>query len=544
MARGWTTLVLLLVAALAGLPSAPAAQSTRPPKLAVLIVVDQMRADYVDRFRRDWTGGLKRLVTDGAWFRRAAYPYLNTVTCVGHATISTGTFPKTHGIIQNAWWDRESNRAVTCTADGNAKTVSYGAAAGGGDSAHRLAVPTWTDVMRTQRNARVVSVSLKDRSAIMMAGHGGAAVTWLAVTGDRWITSSAFATSPVPEVKAFIDAHPIREDYGKTWARLLPPGRYRQPDDTEGEVPPSGWTRTFPHVLSGTGASADALFYAQWQRSPYANAYLAQFAATLVKSMSLGQGQSTDVLAISFSSTDLVGHAFGPDSQEVQDMYAQLDQAIGALLTELDTLVGRDQFVVALSADHGVTPMPEHLLKDGHDAGRLSAVNLASFINTRVQAELGEGRYVSRLNGNDVYFEPGMYDRLASNPSAMNAVLRNLRRSEGIANVYPAESVRSGANSKDPLLKAAALSFFPGRSGDLVLVPKPGWMSMAAGTTHGSGNADDQRVPVVIFGPGVKPGVYDDQVTPADIAPTLAELSGFTLQNVDGHVLTSALGQR
>jgi len=540
MARGRIALPLTLVAALASLQPVPDAQASRP-KLAVLIVVDQMRADYVDRFQDDWTGGLKRLVTRGAWFRRAAYPYLNTVTCVGHATVSTGTFPRRHGIIQNAWWDRDSASYVTCTNDRGAKTVSYGAPAGGGDSAARLAVPTWTDVMRTQHSARVVSLSLKDRSAIMMAGHGGEAVTWLAPTGDQWITSSAFAAAPVPAVKAFIDTHPISADFGRTWTRLLPPARYRQPDDVEGEAPPSGWDRSFPHVLKGAGGRADASFYSQWQRSPYANTYLAQLAASLVKAMALGQRGETDVLAISFSSTDLVGHAFGPDSQEIQDIYAHLDQTIGTMLTELDTLVGRDQYIVALTADHGVTPMPEHLQKDGHDAGRLSPLAMASFINTRVQAALGEGRYVSRVNGNDVYFEPGMYDRLASNSAAMTAVLGNLKKTDGIADVYPAELVRSGSTAKDPVLRAAALSYFPGRSGDLVLVPKPGWMPSASGTTHGSGNPDDQRVPVVIFGPGVKPGIYEEQATPADIAPTLAALCGFALQNVDGHVLTTAL---
>ena len=535
---------LMLVAALASLEPVPGAQASRP-KLAVLIVVDQMRADYVDRFQADWSGGLKRLVAGGAWFRRAAYPYLNTVTCVGHATVATGTFPRRHGIIQNAWWDRDSASSVTCTADRGAKTVSYGAPAGGGDSAARLAVPTWTDVMRTQHGARVVSVSLKDRSAIMMAGHGGDAVTWLAPTGNQWITSSAFATSPVPAVKAFIDAHPISADYGKTWTRLLPLARYRQPDDVEGEEPPSGWARSFPHVLKGgAGGSADASFFSQWQRSPYANTYIARLAVSLVKAMALGRKEGTDVLAISFSSTDLVGHAFGPDSQEVQDIYAHLDQTIGAMLTELDAVVGRDQYIVALTADHGVTPMPEHLQKDGHDAGRLSSLALAAFINTRVQAALGEGRYVSRVNGNDVYFEPGMYDRLTSNTAAMTAVLGNLRKTDGIADVYPAALLRSGATATDPLLRAAALSYFPGRSGDLVLVPKPGWMSSASGTTHGSGSPDDQRVPVVIFGPGVKPGVYNDQATPADVAPTLEALCVFTLQNVDGQVLTAALRPR
>jgi hypothetical protein len=535
----------VLAGALGAFHPQAAAQAPRPPRLAVLLVVDQMRADYVDRFQSDWTAGLKRLVTQGARFRRAAYPYLNTVTCPGHATIATGTFPRTHGIVQNAWWDAAARTQTTCTADRDAKTVSYGAPIGGaGDSAHYLSVPTFTDVMRTQRNARVVTLSLKARSAIMLAGHGAETATWLSATGDQWVTSTPFATAPVPAVKAFVDAHPISADYGKTWTQLLPAGRYQHADDTPGEEPPSGWTRSFPHVMRGTGNGADASFFSQWQHSPFANAYLVDLALAQVDAFKLGQRDTTDVLAISFSSTDLVGHAFGPDSQEVQDIYAHLDRSLGTLLERLDARVGRDQYVLALTADHGITPIPEHLAEQGHDAGRLNAASMAALVDTRIQAVLGEGRYASRVNGNDVYLEPGVYDRLTANASAVKTVVESLKTMAGLAGVYTATEARSGESARDPLLRAAALSYFPGRSGDLVLVPKPGWISGSIATTHGSGSPDDQRVPVIVFGPGVKPGTFDDEATPADVAPTLAALCGFTLQRVDGRPLKAALRGR
>ena len=521
------------------------AQTPPSPRLVVIFVIDQMRADYVDRFQGDWTGGLKRLVSQGAWFRNAAYPYVNTVTCVGHATIATGTLPRTHGIIQNAWWDRDSKSQVSCTADRNAKSVVYGGAAGGGDSAFRLAVPTFTDLLRTQKAGRVVALSLKDRSAIMLAGHGGSAVTWLNPGGDRWMTSSAFATSPVPEVRTFIDAHPMTADYGKSWTRMLPADRYPEPDDAEGETPPGGWRRIFPHLLNGTGNGPDAAYRSQWQRSPYANAYLGEFAASLVQSFELGKRPAaTDVLAVSFSTPDLVGHGFGPRSQEIRDIYAQLDLTVGKLLDELDAFVGKGQYVVAVSADHGVTEIPEQIVTAGRDGGRLSAVTLAALIDSRASAALGEGRYVSRLNGNDVYFEPGMYDRVASNAGAIRSIAEGLRTTKGVAAVFTADQLRSGAASADPALKAAALSYYPGRSGDLVLAMKPGWMLLANGTTHGSGNPDDQRVPIVLYGPGIRPGTYPDAATPADIAPTLAFLTGVTMTKVDGQVLKSALAAR
>ena len=191
-------------------PRSHAAPAT-PPKLAVIIVVDQMRADYVDRFHGEWTAGLKRMVTEGAWFQQAAYPYLTTVTCAGHATISTGSFPHTHGVFQNAWWDRTARQQMTCTEDPNQKDVGYGVPVTGGDSPYRLQVPSFTDQMRSQRQAHVVSLSLKARSAIMLGGHGGDAVTWLTETLDGWETSAGYSQTGVPAVKAFIEANPLAE---------------------------------------------------------------------------------------------------------------------------------------------------------------------------------------------------------------------------------------------------------------------------------------------------------------------------------------------
>src|SRR5215813_330400 len=234
--------------ACAAVVSAPQAAPAAPPKLAVILVVDQMRADYLDRFNGEWQGGLKRMVTQGAWFEQAAYPYLTTVTCAGHATIATGTFPHTHGVFQNAWWDRDAKRQMTCTQDPSAQDFGYGVAVGGGNSAFRLQVPTFADQMRSRRSAHVVALALKDRSAAMLAGHGGDVVTWLSNNLDGWESSTVYSEGPNPAVKAFVDANPVTADYGKTWDRFLPADSYTGPDDAVGEAPPRGWTRSFPHV--------------------------------------------------------------------------------------------------------------------------------------------------------------------------------------------------------------------------------------------------------------------------------------------------------
>ncbi len=533
---------LLLLLALAVAPHVRAA-APAPPKLAVLIVVDQMRADYVDRFKAEWTSGLKRLVTDGAWFRRAAYPYLTTVTCAGHATVSTGAFPHAHGIMQNVWWDRDSRAPVTCTADPDAQGVSYGATVTRGESAHRLMLPTFADVLRTERHAHVVTVSLKARSAIMLAGHGGDAALWLSDSLDGWQSSSMFDDGQSAAVKAIIDRNPIDADYGKRWDRLLPADRYHEVDDGEGEDPPKGWTRTFTNVLTSPSGKPDAAYRTLWERSPFADAYLGRLAAAFVEQFQLGRHDTTDVLGVSFSSPDLVGHAFGPDSQEVHDMYLQLDRTIGTLLSRLDDLVGAGNYVVGLSADHGVTSIPEQLVLAQKDGGRLNSVAIQNAIESAAQAALGAGKYVAIVNGNDVYFEPGMYKKVAGSPEAMHAVNRAVKMLPGVADVFRAEDVRGAANSKNPLLRAAALSYFPGRSGDLILVPKPGWMFSASGTTHGTASPDDQRVPVLFYGAGIKRGIYLDPATPADVAPTLAAVVGVKLTGAEGHALTSELAR-
>jgi predicted AlkP superfamily pyrophosphatase or phosphodiesterase len=527
-----------VVAALAVL-LAPRSQAAPqpPPKLAVVIVVDQMRADYVDRFNREWTGGLKRMAAQGAWYQQAAYPYLTTVTCAGHASISTGSFPHTHGVFQNAWWDRQLRKQMTCTEDPDQKDVGYGVPVVGGDSAYRLQLPSFTDQMRSQRKAHVVSLSLKARSAIMLGGHGGDAVTWLTETLDGWETSAGYSQTGVPAVKAFVDANPLTADFGKTWERSLPAASYSGPDDGVGEAPPQGWTRSFPHALKGTADKPDSTYFAQWERSPFADAYLGRFAAALVESLQLGKHDGTDVLAVSFSSPDLVGHAFGPRSHEIQDMYAHLDKTIGLLFDRLDAIVGKDQWVAGLSADHGVTPIPEQLVAEGKDGGRINGGALVDAIEQTLKPALGEGRHVTVLNTNDIYFEPGVYEKIGKSRELMDAVIAAIMARPGIQRVFRSEEVRGATKSKDPLLRAAALSYFPGRSGDLIIATKPGWMVSAGGTTHGSANPDDQRVPVLFLGYGIKPGKYEEPATPADLAPTLAAVVGFPMK-ADGHPLS------
>ncbi|MGE3177066.1 MAG: alkaline phosphatase family protein, partial [Vicinamibacterales bacterium] len=466
---------VLLAAWFSGPVSGQPGRTPADPALIVILVIDQMRADYVDRFQRDWTGGLKRIFTSGARFTNAAYPYLATYTCAGHATIGTGTLPYVHGIFQNEWYDRERKGNMPCTDDPGAAPVGY-TGRPGSYGPRLLKVPTFADEMRAQRSSRVVSLALKARSAIMLAGHGGDAVSWMTGPNDGWQTSTAFAAAPVPAVKAYVEAHPVEADYGRTWTLALPPARYAEPDDGEAEYPRPGWSRTFPHPLVDPTGAPGKQFYDLWQHSPFADQYVARMAAGLVDAFELGQRSTTDVLLVSFSTPDLVGHQYGPDSLEIHDIYVRLDRTIGDLLDHLDARVGRDRWVMAVSADHGVTPIPEQQARRGLDVGRLRSATVRGIVQAALERAWGPGEYAARVTTNDVYFHPGVYDRLRADRAAFDGVTKALLSQPGIERVLRSEEVEGQIASADPFVRAAALSYVRGHSGDLILVTRPGWM--------------------------------------------------------------------
>lgn len=522
------------------------------PKLVVVLVVDQMRADYVDKFMSQWSGGLKRLVTEGAWFHDAAYPYAATETCVGHSTISTGAFPATHGMIANAWWDRDAQKMVTCTSDPKAKNVGYGGlAAGGGDSAWRMEAPAFAEELKFQsaRSTRVVTFSLKARAAITMAGHQADAAVWLDGKTGAWTTSSAYNVAPF--VEAYAKAHPVKADMGKTWALSLPASEYWYGEKATGAVAPEGWDLTFPHALRGKGGSseADPEYLEQWSSSPYADTALTKLAESAVDSLQLGRGKGTDYLGVSYSSVDYVGHAFGPRSREIQDLLLRLDRDLGELFAHLDKTVGRGNYVVALSADHGVVPVPEDMESTGADAGVLHMRELQERLEKTLQDLNYPHPAIARIAGSDVYFAPGIYERLKADPAAMKAVLAAGNAQQGVAAIYTAQEVQGRPATYNPMPRAFAEGYFTGRSGDLFIAPKAYWLMDSTpagqprgeGTGHGTPYYYDQRVPVLLMGWGVRSGNYYREVTPADIAPTLAQLCGITLSSRDGKPLSEAL---
>lgn len=533
--------LILASALIAACTWSPAAQNVPAgPSLMVLVVVDQLRFDYLTRFTNAWKGGLKRLLEEGAVFEDARYPYLNTVTCAGHATIGTGAFPSTHGIALNEWWDRAAKKRIPCTIDGSTQAVPYsGSPEPIGHSAHHLRIPTFGDRLRERSpESRVISLSMKPRSAIMMAGHGGT-VTWFSDT-NGWASSTAFTQAPLPEIASFVQAHPVESDRTIGWRRVYDAPLYTGADASDVERPRRGWSSTFPHPLSGAPGTAEKDFYNLWTRSPYSDAYLGKMAAALLERFDLGRRGVTDLLTVSFSGLDYVGHDFGPDSHEAQDTVLRLDGTLGDLFTALDAHVGRDQYIVALSADHGVSSIPELRLQQGLDAGRVLAPDVTA-AGERALASLGPGPHIADVQYTDVYLTDATREQTTKNPEALTPLLDALAALPGVLRVLPAAAVEHAQSSADPIVRAAAFSYAPGRSGDVLIIPKPNWITTnSSAATHGTLHPYDQHVPVILLGKPFKAGRYRSAASPADIMPTFASLIGLPMPGTDGKVLEVA----
>lgn len=528
--------IAVLVAAIAagsmGRLSGSVAQEERPA-LVVLLVVDQMRADYVERFGDDWHHGLRRLLDEGAVFTNAAYPYFGTLTCAGHTTIVTGAVPATHGMVLDGWWDYELGARVHCTNDAGVQPIRYGARGERGQSARGIMVPTLADTLVAQLPGapRVAAFALKGRAAIPLAGRHADAVAWFD-DGNAWTSSTAYGAATVPFLDAFFARHPVEDARTRSWTRARAPGDYL--------FATNGHDSAFDRPMGANGD--ETAFYTAWKASPLADDYLADVAIETLEALDLGTRGTTDYLAVGFSAPDYIGHEYGPWSQEVEDTFLRLDETIGRLLEALDSLVGRDRYIVALSADHGVAPGPEWMTEHGFDAGRISRSDVVDHLNGVLVPFLGEGRHVVGVSHTEIYLAEGVYERLLDNPPALAAALDAIRALPGVARVYQGKELGEGPY-RDRLTEQVALSYYPGRSGEIVMIPKPYWFTWTQNADHGTGYDYDTRVPLVLAGPGITAGRYTTPASPADIAPTLAKIAGVTLADADGRVLTEALSR-
>jgi predicted AlkP superfamily pyrophosphatase or phosphodiesterase len=533
--------------------SGGAAAPAGPPRLVVVLVADQFRADYITQYGEMWTSGLKEILTKGASFTEAAYPYAVTKTCAGHATIGTGVLPAVHGMIDNTWYSVATHEHMDCTEDRTARSLAFGGASSERThSAKWYQVPNFADELKRQNGGRprVVSISLKARSAIGLGGHGGpnSTIVWKDDGGVTFATSDALTKRASEAVDAFVRSHPITLQQFQTWERARPGASYKYADEAPGE--PAA-RRTFPHLFDAPVKVSDATasIMANWEDTPLADDYLGGLAEHLLEREQLGQRQTTDYLAISFSTLDNVGHDYGPRSHEVQDVLVRLDATIGRLLAALDSKVGRNRYVLAFSSDHGVAVMPEQSFPPpaggrgqgaGGVTGRITSVSVANAVETALDKLLGRGHYVEAVSTPYLYFVPGVLERVRANPSAVQAVQAAALGVRGVQSIYWSADLAAAAPTTDATLTGLRRSYYPGRSGDIAFIFERNWVT-GNGTNHGMPYDYDARVPLVLMGAGIAPGQHTAAASPADIAPTMGALTGVRMSQTYGRVLREAL---
>lgn len=538
-------------AAAAALGSAAPAGAVAPrdsvarPRLVLLVVVDQFRADYLTRFGDLFgPGGLRRLLQRGALWTDVAYDYVPTETAPGHAALATGAPPSATGIVGNSWYDRALGRTVTSVEDSAAPLLASGRR---GASARRLLASTVADELRlaTGGRATTIGVSFKDRSAILPVGRTATAAYWFDPVAGRMTTSRAYASAHPAWVEAFAAAHPAARYAGRVWDRLLPPGLYEERAGPD--APP--WERVageprFPHRLP---ARADTTLFEELASTPFADEIVAAFAAAALRGEGLGQDTIPDLLAVSFSAVDYVGHRYGPYSQEVMDAVLRVDRALAALLDSVDAVVGLDRTLIAFSADHGVGPIPEHAAALGLPGQRLGRAALRGVLLAALRTATGRAdaeRYLRAFVGGQIVLDREALRADGLDPSAVaRALAAALEQVPGLARCRAGEDLARGA-ATDPLVRKLERGYHPARSGDVVCVAAPYVLvtDLPLGASHGSPYAYDSRVPLLLAGPGVRPGRYTEPATPLDLAPTLSALLGIpTPSSAQGRVLREAL---
>ena len=512
------------------------------PRLVVVIVIDQFRYDFLQRFDAYFSkGGFKRFQIEGANFSKAKYLHTSTETCPGHAVIATGTWGNLNGIVANRWYDAARDREIPC-----ARSSRYRAA-------DNLKQPTIGDILKRADGAdgKVIAASGKRSAAIMLGGQDADAAYWPDLNG-RFVTGTRDAGRMPDWVREFNDARRVDGYFGKTWQRFLPVEAYAMlgPDDEPAENPASGLGRSFPHPMTGGAAEKSKSFYSAFRQSPYENEILAEFAMAALQGEQLGQDDITDLLAISFSAIDRIGHRFGPDSHEILDGVVRLDRVLERLLDSLDEQVGLDQTLIVLTADHGMASLPEVVRSSAgvNGAGRISEAALSEAVNRGLGAMYGppdSRTWVASHEFPNLYLnERAMREKGIELADAEYVAKWAVQEMPGVMTALTRTEL-AGLRRRPDLpepVRAMLLAFRPDRSGHVVYQVLPYTVVAVVGTNHGSHWNYDRHVPLMWLGRGVKPGHYDAPVSPADIAPTLLHLSGIPdQQSFAGHVLYDML---
>jgi len=496
------------------------------PKLVVGIVIDQMRWDYLYRYydRYDANGGFKRLLNDGFSCENTFIPYVPTITACGHTCIYTGSVPAITGISGNTWWDKEKGKTVYCTDDASASTVGSSSVGAGKMSPKNLLVTTVCDELRLATNFRskVIGIALKDRGGILPAGHTANAAYWYDYGTGNWITSTYYLNQLPKWVTDFNGKKSVDKYYTNGWQLLYPAASYVQSTADEKTYEGKLFGPKFPYDLKQF-IDKD---YGKIAATPMGNTLTAEFAKEAITNEQLGADAITDFLAVSFSSTDYIGHTFGPNSMEEEDNFLRLDKDLGNLLEFLDAKVGKGQYTVFLSADHGVLQVPEFLKENKIPAGRSpisTAINgLNNMLKERYHLEqiiLSDDNYQIHLN------HPRLDSAKVNEDEVATLIIEQLSKVPGVFRVFSLKDLNE-VPLPARLREMINNGYNPNRNGDIQIILQPQYIEAYSqtGTTHGVWGPYDSHIPLLFYGWGIKRGKTNKETYMTDIAPTIAAM--------------------
>jgi predicted AlkP superfamily pyrophosphatase or phosphodiesterase len=518
--------------------SPPVSELLSPlPRLFVIITIDQLRADYFVRYRPLFRFGLKRLLDNGVYFTNANHDHSNTVTGVGHATISSGAYPRRSGIVGNYWYDREIDARVYCAGDPDHYR-----------SPRNLLVSNIGDWLKQQSpESKVFTASAKDRAAIMLGGHEADAAFWYDQGNGNWITSSYYesyykrrSTDEAVEeggnwVDQFNNEKLFDQFFGTAWKQL--PVDQDLEDLDVGVIDEGVYEPRFPHYVGDVEIAPDATFYASlYDDSPLIDPVLALFSQAIIENEQLGTDDVLDYLGISFSQLDLVGHRYGPNSPEVVDTLLRIDRMLGEFLDFVDARVGLEHTVIALTSDHGIMDVPEYRQMKGREGARLGVEEILCFqqVHWALKERFGDERWVIR----DFYLDLETLERTGvSRQDVEQEIAGRLEQCAHVAKVWTGSELASETvEPSDKYHRRFLHGYSPERSPDIIVQFEP-WVLdyLDHGSTHGSAYDHDTWVPIVLYASGVSAGEVSDPVYTVDLAPTLAGLLGISMpDNLDG----------
>lgn len=505
------------------------------PKLVVGVVVDQMRFEYINRFWHQYgEGGFKRLVNEGFNCKNNHFNYVPTYTGPGHASVYTGTTPRVHGIIANNWYDKGTKQSVYCVEDAEVKAVGT-QHKDGQMSPHRLKTTTIGDALKlfTQNRSKVIGISLKDRGAILPAGHMANAAYWFRGSKEGNWVSSSFYMNELPEwVQKFNKEKSINQ-YKKDWTTLLPIEQYvesRADDNTFEGTYKGQKAPVFPHKITQLWEENNQ--YSLLKYTPYGNSMTTDFAIAAIEGENLGQNEVTDLIAISYSSPDYVGHQFGVNSKEIQDTYLRLDLEIERLLTHLDKKVGKGNYTLFLTADHGANYVGSYLQSLKVPADYFEYDDFKKELNDFVKNTFGREDLVEDVSNSQIFFNKTVLRSIGKSAQEVEQIIADwVLEYPLIDEVYTRKQLTENNYSKY-IPNLIQNGFNHKRSGDVVFVLLNDVVSYSrTGSTHGSGFSYDTQVPLIFFGKGVQKGVTHRRTEITDIAPTITSLLGIPQTN-------------